>query len=243
MVEQAADTRRACGRSCRRRTRWIAVALTVLAAGSLGGCGSSASTSGNRTTSTHAAATGPEETSTGSLAAETAQIERLARIRATCAHRKALGSVESMSECEGNQQRLDEALERSQKTLEEGKAELEKLRREEASMTPAEKSRRAAEAKRAGTVAKELAQIAERAEAEAKQHKREHEYPPEAKREFLIGCGAAKLPSAVCRCWLRKVEARDTVPELLALSLAILHGTPIPRELEEDLQACKLSSG
>lgn len=199
----------------------------------LAGCGTS--TSKTPTVASHLTTA-----STTPSAAEAEQAALNKRVKATCEHRRTLGSVESIPECERNQKGIDETLERGQKTLEESHAEVEKLKREEASMTPAEKSRKAAEAERAGTAAKELAQQGEREEAEAKRHKREHEYPPGAKHAFLSGCAAEEETPSVCDCWLQKVEARDTLPELEALSLAILHGAPIPRDMKKDLEACKL---
>jgi hypothetical protein len=165
------------------------------------------------------------------------------RIKATCAHRRALGSIETTQECERSQQEIEATLAKSKRSLAEGHAYKVRLKQEEEAMTPAEKSRIAGENARAAKAAKELGQTAAREEAAAKRHKQEHTYPPEAQHEFLVGCAAGEHSPSVCHCWLHKVEARDTLPELEALSYAITHGAPVPSGVKEGLEACAFSGG
>jgi mannitol-specific phosphotransferase system IIBC component len=84
------------------------------------------------------------------------------------------------------------------------------------------------------------------AHAEA-EHKRDqtlgHRYPVAAQQEFIVGCKAGEASEAVCRCWLHKIEERDSLPELEALSYAITHGAAVPPGVKEDLESCKLSGG
>lgn len=219
--------------------------LAVLAAGLCAGCGSSTPNRSDQVPVRQAAEDHAHEAekARGTAAAEAKSAAIGKRVKATCLHRRALGSVETMPECERSQRSIEATLASSKRTLAEGKAEQERLKQEEASLTPAEKSHIASERERGAKAAKELNEMAEREEAEGKRHKREHTYPAAAQQAFLTGCKADEGSSSLCRCALHKIEAHDTLPEFEALSYALTHGAKVPEGLKEDLQACKFSGG
>jgi hypothetical protein len=167
-----------------------------------------------------------------------------ARLKRECpTFGKSAAAVAATRECERIHRESETLIAKSKRSLAEGKTVEDRLKREEEAMTPAEKSRIASENKRGARAAKELGEMAEHEEVEGRRHKQEHTYPPEAQHQFLVGCAAGEHSPSICRCWLHKIEARDTLPELEALSYAITHGAAVPPSIKEDLEACGLGGG
>ena len=227
-------------------SRRIAI-LAVLAAGLAAGCGSSTPSSSDQVPARQAAedhAYEAEKARDAAAAEAKAHRRESERLKARCPRfGNGAAAVAAAQACERTERESEALIVKSKRSLAEGKTEQERLKREEASLTPAEKSHIASERERGTKAAKELKEMAEREEAEGKRHKQEHTYPAAAQHQFLVGCAAGEHSPSICRCWLHKVEARDTLPELEALSYAITHGASIPAGVKEDLEACKFSGG
>jgi hypothetical protein len=87
--------------------------------------------------------------------------------------------------------------------------------------------------------------IKAQAEKKAKEKKIKEEnelgnrYPPQVQQNFLVSCAAQESSKSSCHCLLRKVEARDSLGELIALEQALKAGIPLPHGVQEDAEACR----
>jgi PBP1b-binding outer membrane lipoprotein LpoB len=198
----------------------------VFAALLFSGCGSTANTTSTPVASQQTPTT--ESHAPSAAEAERAAIEK--RVKSMCEHRRALGSVETMPECERLQLETELTLAKSKRSLTEGKkldAELRSAKTDQRLAAEANKLKHEeAEEKRRSQTVQPLG----------------HRYPSAAQQAFLAGCKAEEKSSSVCRCWLRKVELRDSLPELEALSYGITHGARIPSGIKTDLEACTISA-
>jgi hypothetical protein len=220
--------------SSERAVRKLAVSLgAAVVLGVMAGCGSAGkqptipverSVGGQATAAQTGAASATAPT------APSAQSRESERIKATCAHRRALGSVETTRECERLERETGAALANANRSQAEGR----KLTRE---LGAAHTSARLAEEARA----------LKDSDAEANRQYRElhppsHHYPAQARQAFLTGCKATERSPSVCHCWLDKVEARDSLAELEAITVAgLVNKASIPSGVKEDLERCEAS--